>query len=167
MSFRWWKRHSPKPVSESRLPIKVRIEPVQDTTSPDPWECSGATGTREPDLPSTTHETYQDGSVYRDSIAFSNPFGRCGFSTGVQEQEQPSGCEMIAERLSAILQDEHFRDRIMDSDSLEECLQIIGEVSDRPKVTIRREEPPCGEEHAPDCCGDFSLWGKRIPGHSS
>jgi hypothetical protein len=164
MSFRWWKRLSPKPVSESRLPIKVRIEPVQDTASPDSGEYAvGASGKRMLDQLSVTPERYQGRSGYEES----NPFGRCGFSTGIHERTQPSECEMIAERLSAILQDEHLRNRIRDSDSLEECLQIIGEVSERPKVTVRREEPACGEENDPDCHGDFSLWGKRIPGQGS
>jgi hypothetical protein len=166
MPFKWWKKKALNPVSKSRLPIRLTIAPDPATTE-NLMETSSCEDIG--NCPQDRVQTHPGELVRSMDHIGSNPYGRCGFSTGADGKSASLvGLEMILQGLAGILEDELLRHVGTDADNLEECLTLIGEKAESPEEELLAGPLTCGERQAPDYShSDYSLWGKRIPGSAA
>ncbi|NTU92835.1 MAG: hypothetical protein HGB29_01300 [Chlorobiaceae bacterium] len=161
MSFKWWKKQASTLEPKSRLPIKVSITPEQgEWTQEQHGHASGnSAALRTEPLPTRSG---LNACISQDEASY--PSGRCGFSTGVHGQTPPIDIAIIAERLTAIIEDELLRSPVMDDAHIE--LRPPGKATaNEPPDDKQMTRPESHDSYdTPDKPGNYSLWGKRISG---
>lgn len=96
--------------------------------------------------------------------------GRCGFVTGTHyEINQYDINDMTIAQSKALFErmqeDDSFRGRILGADNLDDCMKIV-ELNgydcstDEVKMALNKYT----SDKTSDSCGNFTLWGNRIPG---
>ncbi|WP_449258653.1 Nif11-like leader peptide family natural product precursor [Chlorobium limicola] len=96
--------------------------------------------------------------------------GRCGFVTGTHyEINQYGNNDMTIAQSKALFErlreDELFRNRILGADNLDECMKIV-ELNgyDCSTDEVQMALNKYTSDNTSDSCGNFTLWGNRIPG---
>lgn len=68
----------------------------------------------------------------------------------------------LFERLQA---DEIFRNRLLAADGMEKCMELIESCGfDCSTDEVQMALNKCATDITSDTCGNFTLWGNRIPG---
>lgn len=99
-----------------------------------------------------------------------SPNCRCGFATGTQDEiNQPGSNDMTIAQSKALFErlqaDEIFRNRILAADGMEKCMELIESCGfDCSTDEVQMALNKCATNITSDTCGNFTLWGNRIPG---
>jgi hypothetical protein len=124
----------------------------------------------------TTNDLSRPESEKRDAVGkpaqtnLKSPNCRCGFATGTQDAINQSGSndmtiaqsKALFERLQA---DELFRNRVLAADGMEKCMELIKSCGfDCSTDEVQMALNKCATDITSDTCGNFTLWGNRIPG---